>query len=303
MQHKGLKYGGKILDPLIVSKLKSLELKARFVVEGFKAGLHKSPYHGFSVEFSQHRPYMQGDVIRNVDWKVFAKTEKYFVKQYEDETNLAANIILDCSKSMSYNSGNNISKFEYGVILAASLAFLLIDQQDAVGLKLFSDEIKISIPAKSSRTHLMEILTRLNNAEPIGKTEIGKNLNTIASKITKRGLTIIISDFFDEIESIIPSIKRIHFNKNEIILFQILDPVEINFGFGSDRKFVDMETGEKISTQPFQIQKAYQDAMRSFIEKIKNESLSMGIEYNLITTDLPFDRALLNYFTKRSKLN
>jgi len=300
---KEIKVESKFLDPLIVSKLKSLELKARFVVEGFKVGLHKSPYHGFSAEFSQHRPYMQGDIIRNVDWKVFAKTEKYFIKQFEEETNLIANIVVDCSNSMSYSSEGNISKFDYSVILAASLAFLLIDQQDAVGLKLFSDSVKISIPAKASKTHLKTILGELNNISPSGVTEIAKNLNDIASKINKRGLTIIISDFFDDVEEIVTSLKRIHFMKNEVIVFQILDPLELNFGFGRDSKFIDLETGEKISTQPYQIQKVYQNAMRLFIDKLQSENLALGIEYNLISTNTPFEKALFSYFKKRSRLN
>lgn len=303
MIEKEFKTEKKILDPLIVSKLKSIDLKARYVVEGFKVGLHKSPYHGFSVEFSQHRPYNQGDSIKNVDWKVFAKSEKYFVKQFEEETNLISNIILDCSNSMNFASGDNISKFDYGVILSAALAFLLIDQQDAVGLKLFSDNLKVSIPSKSSRAHFKEILIQLSKATPGGKTEIGKILDDISLKINKRGLTIIISDFFDDIDSIIMSLKKIHYLKNEIILFHLLDPIELDFGFGRDGKFIDMETKEFISTQPYQIQKAYQDAMNEFINKLQKECLSLGIEYNLITTDLTFDKALLSYFTKRSRLN
>ncbi|PJA97013.1 MAG: DUF58 domain-containing protein [Ignavibacteriales bacterium CG_4_9_14_3_um_filter_34_10] len=293
----------KYLNPIVVSKLNSLELKARLVVEGFKAGLHKSPYHGFSVEFSQHRPYMQGDSIKNIDWKVYAKSEKYFIKQYEEETNLIADIIVDCSNSMNFKSDANISKFEYSIILAAAFSYLLINQQDAAGLHLFAEKLKVSIPYKSSRSHLKTILTELNNIKPAGITSISAGLDEVAKRINKRGLTIIISDFFDDLDEIISSIKRIHYKKNEIIIFQILDLIELDFGFGSDKTFVDLETNEKISTLPFQIQRAYQEAMNDFLSKFKNECLSLGVEYNLITTKTPFDKALFSYFAKRSRLN
>jgi len=293
----------KYLNPVVVSKLNSLELKARFVVEGFKAGLHKSPYHGFSVEFSQHRPYMQGDTIKNIDWKVYAKSEKYFIKQYEEETNLIADIIVDCSNSMKFKSGENISKFDYSIILAAAFSYLLINQQDAAGLHLFAEKLKVSVPRKSSRSHLKTILTELNNIKPEGITSVSAGLNEVAKKITKRGLTIIISDFFDNLDEIISSIKRIHYKKNEIIVFQILDQAELDFGFGSDKTFIDLETNEKISTLPFQIQRAYQEAMNDFLSKFKNECLALGVEYNLITTQTPFDKALFSYFAKRTRLN
>lgn len=293
----------KFLDPLVISKLKTLELRARMVVEGFKVGLHRSPYHGFSVEFSEHRPYMQGDALKNVDWKVFAKSEKYFIKQYEEETNLICNVFVDISKSMNYKHTAKITKLEYATILAAALAYVMIDQQDSVGLAIYSDKIHSYLPPKSNRVYLRTILSALDKIKPEGATATSRCLDSVADKIKKRGLTIIISDFFDDLDSILNALKHIHYKKNEVIVFQILDPTEKNFGFDSDSIFVDIETGEQITTQPHQIQRAYQQAMNEYLSKLKSECLNYGIEYNLIDTTQPFDKALISYFAKRAKLN
>jgi uncharacterized protein (DUF58 family) len=293
----------KFLDPVVISKLKTLELRARMVVEGFKVGLHRSPYHGFSVEFSEHRPYMQGDALKNIDWKVFAKSEKYFIKQFEEETNLICNIFIDVSRSMNFKHTSGVTKLEYAKILAASLAYVMIDQQDSVGLTVYSDRIHSMLAPKSNRVYLKTILTVLDQIIPDGTTNTAKCLDSVADKIRKRGLTIVISDFFDDIESIMRALKHIHYKKNEVIVFQILDPVEKNFGFERDSIFVDVETGEQITTQPHQIQRAYQQAMGEYLKKLKNECLNFGIEYNLIDTGQPFDAALINYFAKRSGLN
>lgn len=290
------------LNPSTISKLNSLELKARMVVEGFMVGLHKSPYHGFSVEFSQHRPYMQGDDLKNVDWKVFGKTERYFIKQYEEETNLKSHIILDTSRSMEYKSGDNISKLNYSVILAAALTYLMIKQQDAVGLALYSEKINKLLPPKSSRTYLQEILKQLSSVTAADKTNTASSLSEIAQKIKRRGLVIIISDFFDDVETVIKSLKSFSYKKNEVIVFQILDPLERSFSFGKDAIFKDMETLEEMTTQPFQIQKAYKEAMEEFTGKIKRECLNANFDYNLIDTSTPFDTALYNYIQKRSRL-
>ena len=293
----------KFLDPVVISKLKTLELRARMVVEGFKVGLHRSPYHGFSVEFSEHRPYMQGDALKNIDWKVYAKNEKYFIKQFEEETNLICNIFIDVSRSMNYKHTAKITKLDYAKTLAAALSYVMIDQQDSVGLAIYSDKIHSYLPPKSNRVYLKTILSALNQIEPGGATVTSKCLDSVAEKIKKRGLTIIISDFFNDMESILKALKHIHYKKNEVIVFQILDPIEKNFGFGSDSIFVDLETGEQMTTQPHQIQKAYQQAMNEFMNKLKSECLNYGIEYNVIETTQPFDKALISYFAKRSRMN
>lgn len=293
----------KYLDPAIISKLNSLELRARLVVEGFMVGLHKSPYHGFSVEFTEHRPYMQGDDFKNIDWKAYAKTEKFFIKQYEEETNLKSYILLDTSKSMTYASAGNISKLDYGVTLVASLAYLMIKQQDAVGLALYSDKIDRLFPPKASKSYLMEILKNLMAINPSQNTNTANCLHEIAEKIKRRGLVIIVSDFFDDVSSILSSLKHFRYKKNEVIVFHTLDPMEISFSFGKDAIFKDIEKGDELTTQPYQIQKAYKESMKEFIDEIKNECLSYDIEYNLIETSNPLDKALLSYMRKRSMLH
>ncbi len=293
----------KFLDPVVISKLKTLELKARMVVEGFKVGLHRSPYHGFSVEFSEHRPYMQGDALKNVDWKVFAKSEKYYIKQFEEETNLLSHIFVDASKSMQFKHSGRVSKLDYATILAAALAYVMIDQQDSVGLAIYSDKIHTYLPPKSNRVYLKTLLSALNQIQPAGTTTTSKCLDSVAEKIKKRGLTIIISDFFDDMNSILTALKHIHYKKNEVIVFQILDPIEKSFGFDRDSVFVDLESGDQITTQPHQIQRAYQEAMSEYLNKLKSECLNFGIEYNLIDTNQPFDKALMSYFAKRSRLH
>jgi len=293
----------KFLDPGVISRLKTLELKARMVVDGFKVGLHRSPYHGFSVEFSEHRPYMQGDALKNVDWKVFAKSEKYYIKQFEEETNLISHIFVDASKSMQFKHSGKVSKLDYATILAAALAYVMIDQQDSVGLAIYSDRIHSYFPPKSNRVYLKTLLSALNQIQPGGTTTTSKCLDSVAEKIKKRGLTIIISDFFDDMDSILTALKHIHYKKNEVIVFQILDPIERSFGFDRDSVFVDLESGEQITTQPHQIQRAYQEAMSEYLNKLKTECLNFGIEYNLIDTSQPFDKALMSYFAKRSRLH
>jgi len=282
------------LDPSFISKLNSLELKARLVVEGFMVGMHKSPYHGFSVEFSQHRAYMQGDNLKDVDWKVFGKTEKYFIKQYEEETNLRCNIFLDTSNSMAYSSGNNISKLDYSITLAAALSYLMVH--------LYAEKINKYLPPKSSRAYLQEILKILANVKASEKTNTAMSLSETAEKLKRKGLVVIISDFFDEIDSVLKAIKHFSYMNSEIIVFQVLDPMEKSFSFGKDAIFKDLETGDELTTQPYQIQKAYREAMVEFTGRIKTECLNSNIDYNLIDTSDPYDKALLRYIQKRSRL-
>jgi uncharacterized protein (DUF58 family) len=292
----------KFLDPSVISKLNSLELKARLVVEGFMVGLHKSPYHGFSVEFSEHRPYMQGDGLRDIDWKVYGKTERFFIKQYEEETNLKSYILLDTSNSMKYSSAGNITKLEYASTLVAGLTYLMIKQQDAVGLALYAEKIGKYFPPKMSRAYMHEILKNLASLQPSEKTRTAECLNVIAEKIKRRGLVIIVSDFFDDVNSILKALKHFRYQKHEVIVFQILDPIERSFAFGKDAIFRDLETLEEMTTQPYQIQKSYRDAMSEFLNKIRSECLNSNIEYNLIETSMPFDKALFSYIQKRARL-
>lgn len=291
------------LNPQIISRINNLDLRARLVVEGFMVGLHKSPYHGFSVEFSQHRPYMQGDNLRSVNWRVFGKTEKYYIKQYEEETNLRSYLVLDSSKSMSYSSNNQISKLDYASTLIAALSYMMNKQQDAISLTVYSDEIKKYLPPKSSNSYLQQVLKELVSIEASSKTNTADALSKVAEKIKRRGLVIIISDFFDEIDKTLKALKHFAHQKNEVIIFQMLDPMERSFGFGKDAIFKDLETDEELTTQPYQIQKAYQEAMLEFTNKIKRECLNSNFDYNLLDTSTPFDKALFSYIQKRSRLH
>lgn len=277
-------------------------MKARLVVEGFITGLHKSPYHGFSIEFAEHRQYMPGDEIKFIDWKVFARTDRYYVKQYEDETNLRCTIIVDSSASMNYASKGNITKFEYACYLAAAMAFLMMKQQDAVGLALYDTDVRTYLPSRSKTSYIQEILRTLGNTTPSNATGTGLALNHIAERISRRGLVIILSDFFDDVHTIATALKRFRHNNHEVLAFQILDPRERDFNFGLDAVFRDMESGEELTTQPYQIKQSYAEALQTFTETLKMTCRERNIDYALLDTAEPFDTALVQYLAKRQKI-
>jgi uncharacterized protein (DUF58 family) len=292
----------KYLDPAVVSRLSSLELKTRYIVEGFLLGLHRSPYHGFSIEFSQHRPYMQGDSPKDIDWRAYGKTDKFYIKEYEEETNLRCSVLLDCSRSMAFSHAGRISKFDYAAMLASAFSYLCIHQKDAAGLTLYADTIKKYLPPKASSGYLNEILKAISTASVSDGTMTAKCLAESAEKINHKGLVIVLSDFFDDPAEIMKGLKHFRFKKNEVIVFQILDPVERSFAFGTDAIFVDMEGDDEIVTQPHQIQKAYQESMKEYLATMKKECLQNGIDYNLIDTSELFDKSLFSYLQKRSRL-
>lgn len=290
------------LQPNVIAQLEKIELKARLVVEGFITGLHRSPYHGFSVEFAEHRLYNPGDEIKHIDWKVYARTDKYFVKQFEEETNLRCIIALDKSASMRYFSNNNISKFEYSAYLSASIAYLLMTQRDAVGLALYDNEIQKYLPPRSKRSYINEILKTIDETIPSDLTGTSQALNQLAEKFTRRGLVVIFSDFFDEPESVLKALKHFRHKNHEVIAFQILDPQEIEFGFSGSVLFKDMETMESLQTLPLQIRKKYRDVFTDFVNIIKRECYEQNIDFVTIRTDEPFDKALRQYLTRRAML-
>lgn len=289
------------LDPAFVSRLKNMQLRARMVVEGFMVGLHKSPYHGFSVEFAEHRPYMDGDPLRNLDWKVYAKTDRMYVKQYEEETNLKSYILLDVSNSMNYGSGS-ITKFQYASYLAAALSFLMIQQRDAVGLAEYDTELRTYLPPRSVHSYLNVILSQLEKTEPSAQTDIGKNLHRVAERISRRGLIIVLSDLMDEPEQILSGLRHFRHNGHEVLVLQILDPREVDFAFSGDVKFKDLETGVELPTQPWHIRKEYQKLMGDFVERIRRGCQEDKIDHTLLKTDTSYDQALISYLTKRKAL-
>jgi uncharacterized protein (DUF58 family) len=292
----------KYLNPKTIAQLEKIELKARLVVEGFITGLHRSPYHGFSVEFSEHRQYYPGDEVKHIDWKVYGRTDKYFIKQYEEETNLRCVLAVDKSASMKYASGDNISKFQYAIFLSAAFAYLLLKQRDAVGLALYDKELQTYLPARSKRSYIYQILKQLDSTEPSDTTGTAEALNQLAERINRRGLVIIMSDFLDSEESVVNALKHFRHRNHEVIVFHILDPQELEFKFGSGANFVDVESGEEMVTQPFQIRKSYKQAVENFINTIKRECYNHNIDYNLITTDETFDKALRKFLAKRTRV-
>ncbi len=318
----------KYLQPSVISRLANIELKAKFVVEGFIAGLHKSPYHGFSVEFAEHRQYMPGDDLKYLDWKVLGRTDRYYIKQFEEETNLKSYLIVDSSKSMSFKSADSklsalsplrkifrkkedipvsskstISKLEYSTYLAASLAVLMHFQKDATGLAIYEESIKTFIPPKATSQNLKQILSKLSSIEPSGKTNTAGALNSVAERIKRRGLVIIFSDLFDDQNAVINALKHFRYKRNEVIVFQVLDPLEMSFAIDSPTLFKDMETGKEMISQPISVINSYHDAVKEFVQKYKSECLSNNIDYTLISTETPFDIALLEYLNKRKRLN
>ena len=290
-----------ILTPEIISRLNNLSLKARYVVEGFIVGLHKSPYHGFSVEFSEHRPYGIGDEIRHIDWKLWGKTDRYFIKQFEEETNLKSYLLIDQSLSMTYKS-ETLSKLEYAQILAASLGYLMLKQQDAVGLTLFDDQIRSNIPPRSKRSHLNIILSQMQNINPGPETSISPILHQTAETIKKRGLIILISDLFDDPEKVLSGLQHFRYKGHEVVVFHILDPQEMSLNFSHRTRFRDMESGEEIITDPWHIKSDYQKSMKQFCNYFKTNCRKKNIDYIRLTTETPLDSALSEYLIKRKRI-
>lgn len=303
--HDPVEGGGdyrKYLQPDVVARLANMELIARLVVEGFITGLHKSPYHGFSVEFAEHRQYMPGDDLKYLDWKILGRTDRYYIKEFEEETNLKAYVILDASRSMAYSSNGRMTKLSYASYIAAALAYLMVQQRDAVGLTVFDENIRTYMPPHATKSYLKQILRQLETLEGSNKTGTAKTLHEIAERIKRRGLVIILSDLFDKPAEVTSALKHFRHKKNEVIVMQVLDPLERSFAFGSDAIFKDMETGEQLTTQPYHIQRAYQQEMRKFIDSYKKECRENNIDYVLLDTATPFHQALLHYLSKRQRM-
>ena len=282
-------------DPLVLARLSSLYLRARWVVEGIMSGIHRSRSKGFSVEFEEHREYSPGDEIRRIDWKALGKFDRYFIKEYEDETNLRAYLILDTSASMNYAS-NGITKFEYGCILTASLAYLILKQQDAAGLVTFSDQIESFIPPRARRGYLMEILRAIERRAPSGETNLGKILLEVAGKMKRRGLVILVSDLLDEPEEILKGLRLLRFKGNDVIVFHLLDAAELDLPFDGNVLFEDMEAANlKVTADPQAIRKIYRKVVEEFIDHLRKECRENSMDYQLLSTSTPLDHALVSY--------
>jgi uncharacterized protein (DUF58 family) len=290
----------RFLDPEVVSRLDNMELIARLVVEGFIAGLHRSPFHGFSVEFSEYRPYIPGEAAGRIDWKAFARTDRHYVKLFEEETNLRGTILLDGSRSMDFSGDpDRITKFRYASMLAAGLAYLLIQQQDAVGLVTFDEKIRSILPARSVRRHLYDLLTTLEQNRPGGLTNVGTVLHQVAERLSRRGLVILLSDLLDEPEQVLAGLKHFRHQGHEVLVFHILDPLERDLNIRREVRLHDLETGENLRTQPWFIRREAGERVDNWIRDLESECRTHRVEYVPLQTDMPFDLALRRILDRR----
>ena len=291
----------RFLNPAIIARLGTMELKARTVVEGFLSGLHRSPYKGFSVEFAEYRQYLPGDDLSTLDWKVFARSDRYYVKKYEEETNLECHLLLDVSASMAYRGAAPMSKMEYGSVLAASLAFLMHRQRDATGLMAFDEKIAFRLPASARPGHLNALLLGLERIQAGKRSDVGRPLHQLAEALLKRSLVVLISDLLDEPEPIIQGLRHLKFRGSDVIVFQLLDPNELTFPFKGSSKFKDLESDQELVTEPASIRTAYLRELAGLTLKYDRALRGAGIDYVQLDTSQPLDFALLAYLDARSR--
>ncbi len=291
----------RFLDPAVIARLGSMELKARTVVEGFLSGLHRSPYKGFSVEFAEYRQYMPGDDLSTLDWKVFARSDRHYVKKFEEETNLECHVLLDVSASMAYRGGAAMSKVEYGSVLAASLAYLMHRQRDATGLIEFDDRIRGRLPASARPGHLHAILLALDKIAPGAKSDVGRPLHQLAEALGKRSLVVLISDLLDDPDRVVRGLKHLRFRGTDVIVFQVLDPNELQFPFRGAAKFTDVESALEVTADPARVRQQYLDAMAALRARYERELKGAGIDFLTLDTSKPLDFALLAYLDARSR--
>ncbi len=311
----------KYLRPEVISQVARLDLRAKFIVQGFLAGLHASPYHGFSVEFSEHRKYNPGDDLKYLDWGVYAKTGKYFVKKFQAETNMTGYLVMDLSKSMDWNgraaakaagvkldrsspdpADESLTKFEYGICLAAALGYLMIHQQDPVGLVAFDTKLTTVVPPKSKRSQLGTILSVLANLKPTGETNIAESLFQLASMIKGKSLVMLFSDLITDPEPVMRSLYRLRYSGHEVILFHILDELEVNFPITGLVDFEDVEAPDQhLEIDAAGIREDYLTAVRELREEYKRECASANIDYVAMDTSIGFDKALMDYLVLRQR--
>ncbi len=288
------------LDPRTLAKLKGLHLRARHIVEGYVSGLHRSPYHGFSIEFAEHREYVPGDDLRYVDWKVFGRTDKIYLKQYEDETNLLCYLVLDVSESMTYRSSPAaLSKLEYAQALAASVAWLVLEQQDSAGLVTFDSQIRTMLRPASNSSHLKQMIQVMETATPGKKTAAGPIFHELAERLKKRGVVMIFSDFFDNVNSLLAGLKHFHHRRHDVVLLHVLDPAELDFPFQRPTQFQGLEEFPDVMTDPQSLRRAYLKELGLFQQKLREGCRTMNMDYELMRTDRPLDAALRSFLAGR----
>ncbi len=290
----------KSLNPQTLASLEGLDLQARLIVEGYVAGMHPSPYHGFSVEFAEHREYVPGDDIRHVDWKVWSKTDKFYLKQYEEETNLLLYLLLDTSESMAYASGSNVPKLQYAQMVAASLGYMVLQQQDSVGLATFDDGVRRFLKPAGQPSHLKELIHLLDATPARAKTDLGIVFHELAERFKKRGVVVILSDLFDDVPKILAGLKHFRHRRHEVIVFHILDPAELDFPFRDTTLFKGMEGLPDVLTEPHALRRAYQAEIGTFLDELKKGCRMIDIDYVPLRTDWDLDAALSSYLAARA---
>ncbi len=291
----------KYLRPEVINQVARLDLRAKFIVQGFLAGLHASPYHGFSVEFSEHRKYVPGDDIRDIDWNVYAKTDKYYLRKYEAETNLTGYLVMDLSASMAYTYRQQLTKFEYAICLAAALGYLMIHQQDPVGLVAFDTGIRTALPPRSKRTQLGNILGLLAGLKPSGPTDVATCLHQVAAMVRNRGLIILFSDLLADPEPVMQSLHHLRHRGHEVIVFHILDEAEVHFPFEGVVEFRDVEEERRLTLDARGMRSDYLQALGEFRERYREECARANIDYVPIDTSVSFDKALMEYLVSRQR--
>lgn len=287
------------LDPEVLSSLGSLDVVARQVVEGVRLGMHRSPQRGISTEFTAYRQYVPGDEVKHIDWKAYARVNRYYVKLFEAETNFIANLLVDCSTSMTFSSGK-ISKLEYAKYMAASLAYMIVNQHDSAGLGVFDDQVRDYIAPKSSTSILVNMSQQLEKVESRAKTNVGAILSEFASRMSRRGFVILFSDLFDASEDFIKGINHLRFRGHNVIVFHILDPHEITFPLKGMWKFVGLENEGEVVTQPARVRQDYLKELEKFVEKYKVACRKAGADYVLVNTADPIEQVLAGYLLQRS---
>lgn len=287
------------LKPAVIQSIARLDLRAKFIVEGLLSGLHASPFQGFSVEFSEHRRYEPGDDPKDIDWQVFARTDRIYIKRYQAETNIIGYLLMDLSRSMGYTYRQDLTKFDYAICLAAAISYLMIHQQDPVGLMTFDDELKASLPARSRRSHLGDILSVLQRCKPTGTTNIAGNLRRIASMIRHRSLMMLMSDLLADQDEIIDAIRMLRFRGHDVIVFHILDEAEVTFPFSGSVDLLEPETDDHEIVDAAGIRAEYLQAVSDLRERFRTTCLAVGADYVPLDTSMPFDKALVEYLSQR----
>jgi uncharacterized protein (DUF58 family) len=290
----------RFFDPRTLAELHGLQLRARHIVEGYVAGLHRSPLHGFSIEFAEHREYSTGDDLRHLDWKAFGRTDKFYLKQYEDESNLICYLVLDVSESMSYQSQQApLSKLQYAQCVAASLAWLVLHQQDAVGLATIDRQLQSFVRPSTNASHLRQIISTLESVSAESKTAIGATLHQLAQRLTKRGVVVILSDLFDDVASLLAGLKHFRHRRHDVIVLHVLDPAELDFPFQRPTLFQGLEQWPELTADPQGLRKAYLQQFGQFLSQVRRGCRAQQVDYQLLRTDQTLDVALSRYLAKR----